>query len=245
VEKSGDHRTSPWLRPELVASWRETWIVLGTFGGYFFFSAVFTGMQRSLGHTPWMVDTNGSMLRNTAMEGIMLAALFVVLRHRSWRAIDVGIRRTIVDTILGITFAVALIGMFVAYVWGLHLIGEFPRRQFLPSFPLHRVPAPLNLSIVAMNVIVNAYYEEVLMTGYVFTQFAVKRGPFIALGLVVLIRIGFHLWKDPIFLPFTALHFTLAGLLYWRTRNLWPILVSHAVYDLVVYLPAILRHSGA
>jgi membrane protease YdiL (CAAX protease family) len=69
---------------------------------------------------------------------------------------------------------------------------------------------------------------------YAFNQFASKCGPWIALFLTVLLRTSHHLWKDPFMLALAAGHFFLAGLVYWCTRNLWPLIACHAVYDILL-----------
>ena len=82
----------------------------------------------------------------------------------------------------------------------------------------------------------NAYYEEIIMMSYAFNQFAAKVGPVASTVCIVSVRVMNHLWKSPIYLLFTALHFLLTAFLYYQTRKIWPLLLSHALYDIFLDL---------
>ena len=95
---------APWLRPELVASWREIAAVLVIFNGYFVGSAVGMGVDRLLGRPPGTFRTNAAILHTTAMEAVMLAAFFALLWQRGWKVADLRIHRDSAGTSLGLVF---------------------------------------------------------------------------------------------------------------------------------------------
>ena len=80
--------------------------------------------------------------------------------------------------------------------------------------------------------IFNAFFEELTCMGYAFTQFAAKRGPLFALFLTVILRMSCHSYQGPVHMLGIGVVFLLAGLVYWRTRNLWPLVIAHALIDI-------------
>jgi membrane protease YdiL (CAAX protease family) len=163
----------------------------------------------------------------------MLAAMLAFLRQRGWQLADLNIKRTLASTVGGILFGLMLVVLWGIVVWLCFVHGLLPHPSHLISHPR---PHP-NSFVVVLDGLVNAYFEELTMTAYAFNQFAVKWGPSGAIAVIVILRVLFHLWKNPIYLPFTAVYFFCSALIYYRWRNLWPLILSHAFYDITLELP--------
>jgi len=78
----------------------------------------------------------------------------------------------------------------------------------------------------------NAYFEELTCTAYIFAQFAAKKGPLFALILTVALRMSCHTYQGVLSCLGIGAVFLVSGLWYWRTRNLWILILSHALLDI-------------
>jgi len=91
--------------------------------------------------------------------------------------------------------------------------------------------APIGI-VVGVSVI-NAAFEEIFVSGYVITALKPLRGPTFALNVSVAIRVLYHLYQGQL----GVLSVLPLGLIfaYWyvRTGRLWPLVVAHAIADIV------------
>jgi membrane protease YdiL (CAAX protease family) len=91
----------------------------------------------------------------------------------------------------------------------------------------------VNLIIVIISNIINAYWEELTCIAYAFNQFATKFGPLFALIVTVLLRVGCHTYQGSLPLVGIAIVFFLFGVCYWFTRSLWPLILAHFLFDTI------------
>ncbi len=95
---------------------------------------------------------------------------------------------------------------------------------------------PVALAVVVS--IVNAIFEEGFVVGYVMSAFRDRWSPLVCVNVSVAIRLLYHLYQGPLgvmsIIP-TGLIFS-----YWylRTGRLWPLVVAHALLDLIGLLTA-------
>lgn len=96
---------------------------------------------------------------------------------------------------------------------------------FAPYVPLY---------LAALLIALNALFEELVVTGFVIQSLAGK-GAGVAITASTLLRFAYHLYQGPL----AALSILPVGLLfatmYWRWRNLWPLMVAHTIASLVVF----------
>jgi membrane protease YdiL (CAAX protease family) len=109
---------------------------------------------------------------------------------------------------------------FAAYV-----VAHSPRLK-----DLHAGQLSWPVLIVAM--ILNAFLEEIICTAYAFCQFAARNGPAFAVLLTVVLRAACHTYQGAVHACGIGAAFLIYALWYWRTRNLWTLIVAHAVLDL-------------
>ena len=85
---------------------------------------------------------------------------------------------------------------------------------------------------VLLFIAVNSVFEESAVTGYVVTQLS-EQGAALAVTASGLVRFAYHLYQGPIasiaILPLGLLF----AAVYWRWRNLWPLIVAHTITNLI------------
>ncbi len=233
-----ESEASVWLRPELIASWWEVFAVFFVVQSHYIYGAAKIFLRRLHG-LPWTSRLNDyHAVHLLGGECSILAIFFVYLHWRGWRPADLKITVNRIGISQGIflAFLVLLLTASGEYlVRILHIRSPFPHvTHFAYSDRTH-----LGWAALLAHLIVNALFEEVTCMAYAFNQFAAKRGPAIAILLVLLLRASYHIWKSPADLVITVAGFSLFGLFYWKTRNVWPLIVAHCVFDLYYEIPEV------
>jgi hypothetical protein len=238
-----------WLRPELVASWREIAAVLIVLVAPFALSSTqaawhILSERRLLS----LFVSEREMLDNFVLEASLLGVLLIYLHWRGWRTVDLSIRPSLWSSVQGILLAPIQWFAFTAALFGVALIfvvfqaiGVFQASalfRLFVSYPHAGSHAPTHLSwaIFLWTDVLNAFLEEITYLSYAFNQLAIKRGPRFAMGITLLLRVSCHTYHGPIFVWGNAAEFIVATLWYWRTRNVWPIIVGHALLDIGIDL---------
>lgn len=95
----------------------------------------------------------------------------------------------------------------------------------------YRPAARTSLIAVYLVSLVNPVFEEVLVCGYVIPAIARRYGETAAINVSVVIRASYHLYQGVAMLPFHVAYGLMQAYMYVRFRNLWPLIVSHALLD--------------
>jgi membrane protease YdiL (CAAX protease family) len=174
--------------------------------------------------------TTGRTLGGIAIEVITLLAVYAILRIRGWDFARLGLRFTWGGVGSGIALFIAF--MLLYYALALAVVTTFGIT--LPALKLtHRAPLPLTLAFLLLN----SLFEEVTVVGYVMNALE-KQGPALAITASALLRFSYHLYQGPIAtLSILPLGF-LFGLVYWRSKSLWPLMVAHTLINLMSVLGA-------
>ena len=236
---SQDQKT--WLRRELVASWREILLVLGVIMGYFIVTSILQALKGSA--TRYMEDllTTPRMLHGLVLESAFLGLFLLFLHRRRWTTADLKIKLRGMAFLQGAGLFVAMIiGNFVTVI--VLLILTFVLLQpggtflsYLMANNPHLARHSIDLSWYALvpAVVLNAYFEEIACMAYAFNQLAAKWGPYIALPVIVVLRMACHTYQGPIHATGVGVAFFFSGLVYCLTRNLWPLVFAHILLDLL------------
>jgi membrane protease YdiL (CAAX protease family) len=174
--------------------------------------------------------TTGRTIGGIATEVITLLAVYAILRIRGWDFARLGLRFTWGGAGSGLALFIAF--MLLYYVLALAVVTTFGIT--LPGLKLvHRAPLPLTLAFLVLN----SLFEEVTVVGYVVNALE-KQGPALAITASTLLRFSYHLYQGPIaslsILPLGLLF----GLVYWRSKSLWPLMVAHTLINLMSVLGA-------
>lgn len=168
-------------------------------------------------------------LRGTAFEVLVLLVAGWILHVRGWRF------RTVAG---GLSWASVLAGipLFAAYMllyWftALTVASFFPDVAKIRPFQITHTASPF---VIVTFFVVNSVYEEFSVTGYVIT--ALRRdGPALSITASTLIRFLYHVYQGPLaslsILPLGVLF----GVVYWRYRNAWPLVIAHTVANFLAY----------
>jgi len=226
-----------------MAPWGEIVVVIAVIIG---FSTTISSWQAWHGSSRNYMGgllTNERMIRTLAMESAILGLLFVHLHWRGWRAADLRIRPTWRSSGQGLLLSpgmlianslVVAVGFLIFYA----IQSQYPHfSSFLvangPHLKLHSVHVNWLAMIPAL--VLNGFFEEITCMGYAFNQFAAKRGPLFALVATVLLRMSCHTYQGGIHALGIGAAFVVSGLVYWWTRNLWPLILAHIIVDLLSF----------
>ena len=228
-----------WLRPELVAPWWEIAAILFAVMGQSIYSSTWLALHGSSRYPRPFFLSYHSMLSHIAWQGWYMAILLMILNWRGWKPADFKIRVNKESTLQGLVLTVL---EHVSFAIGLAVIFfamDLLRRLGQPEgIPVHvrahlQVPTgPVYLFVRVFFEVLNSYREELCCMGYAFNEIASKRGPLIALILMVTLRLSYHTYQGVFPLFEHAIFFSIFGLWYWRTRNLWPLILTHTLFNL-------------
>jgi membrane protease YdiL (CAAX protease family) len=231
---------NPFLRPDLIASWREIAGVLLVLLAPFVALSAFGASHGSQSHFVQGFLSNRTLLLNGAAEASILGLGLVYLHWRGWKPGDLHIHPGLWSSLQGVAlvpltlFANGLVvfSLFLALFLTQNRYHTFLQFVIANSPHLHNLHAE-NLSwiILIVAMVLNAFLEEIICTAYAFNQFAAKLGPGLGLGLTVLLRMACHTYQGPVHAAGIGAVFLIFTLWYWRTRNLWTLIFAHALID--------------
>ena len=227
-----------WLRTELVASWGEMGLVLLFTVGYAAYESAWSAFHGSSSYYPNFFRSDFWMFANMVWQIATLTLLLGFLCWRGWTTADFKIKANGWSSLQGIFLWLAskvgaslgLLSMMV--LMALMFKGFLDSHGFFgwAHLKLHGNPSWI---VVIGSSIVNAYWEELTCMGYAFNQFAARRGPLFALLLTVVLRMSYHTYQGFIHMSAAGLGFLITGVYYWRTRNLWPLILAHILFNSV------------
>jgi membrane protease YdiL (CAAX protease family) len=194
----------------------------------FLFSALplLTGLDGSSGP---IALSNTRLGRALAMEFLLAATVGAWLWRLGWRPHRTATRPFVwADLVRGAALWVALIGAVVC--WALIFRALLP--DVFAAASETEITGRPSLAIVVPFVLFNAVFEELLWLGLGFAAFQ-RLGIGLAGVLSAGLRLMAHGYQGPLAL-ITIVPFAIVFTIYYiRTRRLWPIVVAHALQDLL------------
>jgi membrane protease YdiL (CAAX protease family) len=171
---------------------------------------------------------DGSLLELILYECAFGAAALILLKLRGYALSELLPAPSRAGCIAGIllcvvaTLAASMVGAQAAVLAG------------YGSQPIDAMVAQSHPSlwvVIALSA-VNGLYEEIFLLGYLVRGFR-SHGAALALGISLLVRLLYHLYQGPIGAVSVLVFGALVSLFYWRTQALWPVVVAHALADIV------------
>jgi len=167
--------------------------------------------------------TTSKLLFAITFEVILLAATAVILRARGWTIDRIGLRFSWAGLAAGLPLFIWYMLLYW-FTW-LFITTAYPAARTIQG-PKFSSTAPFVL--VAIFIVVNSVFEEVTVTGYIVTALS-EQGAALAITASTLIRFAYHLYQGPTAtISILPLGLLFAGV-YWRWRNLWPLMVAHTI----------------
>ncbi len=173
------------------------------------------------------VHDNAAGLAIVGFELVAAALALAVLRWRGWRLPSLcAMHLTWRSTALGVVV------IAITY-YGYNLLTNITLAQTgARSLPGPYYANVMSLGILLLVSIINPLFEEVFVSGYIMTALR-GRGVIVALAASVLIRTSYHLYRGVPGILLIAPLGLVFGVIYWRSRNLWPLVVAHGLLDFV------------
>jgi membrane protease YdiL (CAAX protease family) len=135
----------------------------------------------------------------------------------------------------------ALAGLSLFFAWIILYFGTALVASILfPAFPTARpfhllIAAPSRILLVLA--VVNAVLEEIVVVGYVVSALS-PGGAALSVGVSAVVRFVLHLYQGPL----VAVSVVPVGLLfaavYWRSRDIRPLVIAHALGSIIVFVMA-------
>lgn len=128
--------------------------------------------------------------------------------------------------------------LYVAFFLGdraAALVFDFAPKQVEGVYAMKAETSSLAIGLLLFFVIGPA--EEVYWRGFVQDRLSARYGGFAGWLVGSLVYAGVHLWAWNLMLVMAALLCGLFwGLVYWRWKSLWPGIISHAVWDVAIFI---------
>ena len=199
-------------------------VVVGAFGLF-----IVTSLLMAFYPTAAPLHSEGSLWRLAFHEVIVLGLLGSFLVARGWTFERIGLVPTWADTAVGLGLALAAY-LAYAFAWSVLVAISLPLAQAAANIKV--MPAHLSPVTIAAISIVNPFYEELFVVGYVVTALKEDRGATFALNCSVATRLLYHLYQGVAGILSIIPLGLIFGYWYARTGKLWPLIVAHAAIDL-------------
>lgn len=199
----------------------EIVLTIALFAGWF----IVQSTAAVLADFPTPVFSDAGLLNITIFEIISLALAGAVLYVRGWRLRDFNLRPSWTGILVGLLlFGATLI--FHVGIWDLFKV-DAPEKTFLAEMA---VAVSVGLPIALLSSVVNGFYEELFLTGYLLKALQ-GAGAGVALGVSALVRLSYHLYQGPLGSVSVLVFGLVLTLYYWRYRQLWPVVFAHIFAD--------------
>ncbi len=238
VKTSLPSSPQPWLRPELIAPWPKLIVIILLMGGEPALASAQAALHGSSNTYHLLYSSNGWLIHNILFESTILALVLAFLYWRGWRPADFRIKMSWAGAGQGVFLWFAMkVGYSLVILAAIGLSWLFSHFAFAHGWhgapPIHSLhgaaPNPL---LFLFFCVLNAYFEEIIAMAYIFNQLAAKSAPLLALLLTVALRMSCHTYQGLLHMVAAGAIFFVAGTWYWRTRNLWPVIFAHALFDI-------------
>jgi membrane protease YdiL (CAAX protease family) len=175
--------------------------------------------------------TTGRVTRGLAIQLVILAIAGWVLHVRGVTPAEITRRLTWKSVLAG----VPLFLVYIVVYWSI-AIAVLMIWPAAGASAMRMVPAAPIALIVAF-ILVNSFFEEAAVTGYVVWRLA-PQGTALAISASVLLRFLYHLYQGPA----GSLSILPLGLIfayvYRRTHSIWPLVTAHTIANLFALVMA-------
>lgn len=174
---------------------------------------------------------NGPHLLTTLAYEIVVGAVLAGFLHiRGWTWERLGMRAAWRDPL----WAVALLLVaYTAYFMLWYAVGSLWPGFYRLAAHTHLVAAHIGWPIVAAISIVNPIFEEVFVCGYVIAAVKGTSGAGVAINVSAALRLFYHLYQGPVgVVGLVPVGLTFA-IWFARTGRLLPLILAHAMLDLL------------
>jgi membrane protease YdiL (CAAX protease family) len=174
--------------------------------------------------------TSARVLVGALIEALLLTLVLAILQIRGWDLERLGLRFSTLAVLSGIPLFIAYIVLY--WATALTIASAFPKVASVHAFKFVMAAHPAAMLVF---IVINSFFEEIIVTGYVVTALA-RDGAAVAVSASTFLRFLYHLYQGPLasisILPLGLLF----GVVYWRWRNLWPLIVAHSITNILAFV---------
>lgn len=205
-------------------------LIIG-FGIFLFFSTIrFLQINPEIGKTEFLPFGNFGLYTTVIYEVIALIIIGIILKSRNWKLSDFHLN----FKVKMIFIALLLLIIYTIIV----RLAIFSLEQFNIIQPeaigKTSISVSANWISIGLIVIVNSFYEEFLLVGYLFKKLEKYNAVFI-IGFSMLIRFSLHTYQGWISLITISSLGLVFGIYYLKFKKLWPLVIAHGFYNLIVF----------
>jgi len=181
--------------------------------------------------------SNRHLISLLVYEPLVLTAIVIFIRLRSWTLGRLGLASLLpLDTVKGVGLLVITSAINWLVWWLLWNVAPD-----LVTAAGHRAATVIahdfQMAIIIAASAVNGLFEELLLCGYVMSVVKSRHGEWTAINFSATLRLSYHLYQGlpgaigiiPVGLIF--------GLAFARTGRLWPLVIAHALLDMLALIP--------
>jgi uncharacterized protein len=182
--------------------------------------------------------TNAQLLRTLAFEVVVGFLLWRILVLRGWTGSQIGLSlvrpwsREILRTPI-VALALALAAWAIYAVLLSAAAGIWPDLYWSAVTHGPRIARDLPMSTVLAVALINPVFEEVFVCGYVVSSLRERVGVASAVNISAGIRVAYHLYQGPIGVLSITPFALIAAIWFARTKRLAPLILAHALIDLL------------
>jgi membrane protease YdiL (CAAX protease family) len=173
--------------------------------------------------------SNNDILKLLRIELVSFLLIAYFLWIRGWRLETLNIKVSLKLTFYGIALyiGVCLCSIFAFTLFTVILEpAVFSIGHFLDYSKLDR-------SVVFLCSLINPFFEEILVTGYIIQSLKHRQGFWFAIHTSIFVRLLYHLYMGPMVIILIFPMGILFAYTYARWGKLWPIIFAHIVIDVI------------
>jgi uncharacterized protein len=192
------------------------------FGSFFVYS-----FSSLLSQNHKVVFTEGHFLFFLTYESVVLSILGWFLRKRAWNLIQLGLTPNWKSTATGFILAILANAIFILIWILLSPLFSDATSQSKAISSVH-----LNPLLIVVFSIVNGFFEEIFVAGYIIHFFKKFQSAWIAVLISTAIRTLYHVYEPIITLIFITFMGLMFGFYYVKTNKLWALATAHIILDI-------------
>jgi membrane protease YdiL (CAAX protease family) len=174
---------------------------------------------------------NAALVSLLAMEVAQFLLVGWFLQVRGWTLQKIGIEVTWRGTAMGLVLLAGIFSLLTAIDALGSWVAPVAYADAQSRYP--QVAAALSMQLVFIASVVNGFYEEIFVAGYVITALKERRGLWVAINVSTGLRLLYHLYQGPLGVLYVVPVGLIFGFVYARWGGLWPLIVAHILIDVV------------
>jgi membrane protease YdiL (CAAX protease family) len=178
---------------------------------------------------PSVIVSNNDVLGLLKIELLSFLLIVGFLWIRGWSIASLNIKANFKLTFYGF---VLYIGNCLCSIFTFSLFVAFlGPAVFSVGYPLDY--SELDRSIVLLSSLINPFFEEILVTGYIIQFLRYRKGFWFAVHASTFVRLLYHLYMGPMVIIFILPMGILFAYTYARWGKLWPLIFAHMVANII------------